>query len=198
MSVPFSVPFPPSLPPLGNEMPITALSAISQTPSYPRDYFLLALCPGPCICIPKSPSLSYLFPCWLPIASISNLCSSLGLHLPQWKPTFAPSLYLRDLSLFWGLFSLLVLMLMALKLTPIWSHLTLIALPHQEQIMFLHSFPGQVAGLLLQSPLTQKNKGKTGYTEKCGSALRKPKAKFVFGRSKIPQKVLFGELLYRD
>lgn len=92
MSVPFSVPFPPSLPPLGNEMPIIALSAISQTPSYPRDYFLLALCPGPCICIPKSPSLSYLFPCWLPIASISNLCSSLGLHLPQWKPTFVPSL----------------------------------------------------------------------------------------------------------
>ena len=83
MSVPFSAPFPPSLPPLGNEMPITALAAISQTPSYPRDYFLLALCPGPCICIPNSPGLSYLFLCWLPIASISNLCSSLGLHLPQ-------------------------------------------------------------------------------------------------------------------
>lgn len=129
MSVPFSAPFPPSLPPLGNEMPITALAAISQTPSYPGDYFLLALCPGPGICIPKSLSLSYLFLRWLPITSISNLCSSLGLPLSQWNPGFAPSLHLRDLPLFLGLFSLLALMFMPLKLMPIWSHLTLIALP---------------------------------------------------------------------
>lgn len=100
MSVPFSAPFPPSLPPSGNEMPITALAAISQTPSYPGDYFLLALCPGLCICIPKSPSLSYLFLCWLPIANISSLCSSLGLPLSQWNPMFAPSLHLWDLAPF--------------------------------------------------------------------------------------------------
>lgn len=129
MSVPFSAPFPPSLPPSGNEMPITALAAISQTPSYPGDYFLLALCPGLCICIPKSPSLSYLFLYWLPLANISSLCSSLGLPLSQWNPMFAPSLHLWDLAPFLGLFSLLVLMFMPLKLTPIWSHLTLIAFP---------------------------------------------------------------------
>lgn len=166
MSVPFSAPFPPSLPPLGNEMPITALAAISQTPSYPRDYFLLALCPGPCICIPNSPGLSYLFLCWLPIASISNLCSSPGLHLPQGKPRFAPFLHLRDPSLFLGLSSLLVLMLMLLRLTPIWNHLTLIALfpPRADHVSLL--LPRPSGWPFASEPTPIKCKGKTGYSEK--------------------------------
>lgn len=165
MSVPFSAPFPPSLPPLGNEMPISALAAISQTPSYPGDYFLLALCPGPGICIPKSLSLSYLFLCWLPITSISNLCSSLGLPLSQWNPGFAPSLHLRDLPLFLGLFSLLALMFMPLKLMPIWSHLTLIAPPpranHVSSLL-----PRSSGWPFASEPTPIKCKGKTGYTEK--------------------------------
>lgn len=169
MSVPFSAPFPPSLPPSGNEMPITALAAISQRPSYPGDYFLLALCPGLCICIPKSPSLSYLFLCWLPIANISSLCSSLGLPLSQWNPMFAPSLHLRDLAPFLGLFSLLVLMFMPLKLTPIWSHLTLIAFPPRPppQADHVSSLLPRPSGWPFASePTPRKCKGKTDYTEK--------------------------------